>query len=110
MDSKQFQQIINALDESIMRKVHRNYTISIDEEYEVERACKKVFNRDASDEEFNEVFISQEFISILDEIDDYITFRERAKESRGHFEDFSHDLPFGSGNRYRSDLPIKGGE
>lgn len=110
MDKKQFDSIITALDESIIKKVHRNYSVSIDEEYEVERACQIVLQRNPTDEEFNEVFISDEFTSILDEIEDYITFRERAKESRGHFEDFTHDAPFGSGNRYRADVPMKGGE
>lgn len=110
MDKKQFNQIINALDESIMHKVHKNYSVSIDEEYEVERACQLILKRNPSDEEFNEILISDELTSILDEVDDYITFREKAKQSRGHFEEFSHDAPFGSANRYRSDVPMKGGE
>ena len=110
MDKKQFDRIITALDDSIMHKVHLNYSTSIDEEYEVERACQLILKRNPTDEEFNEVFVSDEFTAILDEIDDYIAFRERAKEARGHFEDFTHDAPFGSGIRYRADIPMKGGE
>lgn len=103
MTKEQFDRIIDLLDESIMRKIQRNYSVSIDEEEEVERACEKVLGRKANDDEFNEIFISDEFTSILDEIEDYISFRERAKESKGHFEDFTHDNPFGSRNSYRSD-------
>lgn len=110
MDKKQFDRIITALDESIMKKVHRNYLVSIDEEYEVERACQLILMRNPTDEELNEVFVSDEFTEILDEIDDYIAFREQAKQSRGHFEDFTHDAPFGSGIRYRADIPMRGGE
>lgn len=110
MDKKQFDRIITALDDSIMHKVHLNYTVSIDEEYEVERACQLILKRNPTDEELNEVFVSDEFTAILDEIDDYIAFREQAKQNRGHFEDFSHDNPFGSGSRYRADVPMKRGE
>lgn len=110
MDKKQFDRIITALDESIMKKVHRNYLVSIDEEYEVERACQIILMRNPTDEEYEEIFSSDEFLVIINEIDDYIAFRERAKEARGHFEDFTHDAPFGSGIRYRADVPMKGGE
>lgn len=103
MDRKQFDKIIDLLDDSIMHKVHLNYSISIDEELEVEEACKKVLGRKANDDEFNEIFMSDEFTNILDEIEDYINFREKAKEAKGHFEDFTHDNPFGSRNPYRSD-------
>lgn len=110
MKREKFDRVIEYLDDSIMRKVHLNYTASIDEESEIEEAILKVMGRKATDIEFNEIYISDEFTSILDEIEDYIKFREQAKQSRGHFEDFSHDSPFGSGNAYRSDIPMRGGE
>jgi hypothetical protein len=103
MTKEQFDKIINLLDESIMRKIQRNYSVSINEEEETEKACEKVLGRKATDDEFNSVFMSDEFISILDEIDDYINFREKAKESKGHFEDFTHDNPFGWKGGARSD-------
>lgn len=103
MTKEQFERIIDLLDESIMKKIQRNYSISIDEEEEVESACEKVLGRKATDEEFNHVFMSDEFTSILDEIEDYINFREKAKESKGHFEDFTHDHPFGWRGGARSD-------
>lgn len=110
MDKKQFEKIIDLLDDSIMHKVHLNYTVSINEEDEVEKAFEKVMKRKATDEEFNEIYMSDELTNILEEIEDYISFREKAKQSRGHFEDFTHDAPFGSGSRYRADVPMKGGE
>jgi hypothetical protein len=103
MTKEQFEIIIDLLDESIMRKVQRNYSVSINEEEETEKACEKVLGRKATDDEFNKVFISDEFTSILDEIDDFIRFREKAKESKGHFEDFTHDNPFGSKGGFRYD-------
>ncbi len=53
MTKEQFQRIIDLLDEPIMRKIQRNYSVSIDEEEEVERACEKVLGRKANDDEFN---------------------------------------------------------
>jgi hypothetical protein len=103
MTKEQFDRIIDLLDESIMRKVKLAYWISIDEEKEVEKACEKILGKKPNDDEFNEIFMSDEFTSIIDEIDDYINFREKAKEMKGHFEDFTHDNPFGSRNSYRSD-------
>jgi hypothetical protein len=103
MTKEQFEIIIDFLDESIMRKVQRNYSVSINEEEETEKACEKVLGRKPTDDEFNKVFISDEFTSILDEIDDFIRFREKAKEGKGHFEDFTHDNPFGSKGGFRYD-------
>lgn len=106
MTSKQKSQIIEILDhrlmEGVQRKRYKSIT-DINETQEINRAFEEVMQRKPTENEEDAIYYSDEFTNIIEEIEEYFYSRERARESRGHFEDFTHDNPHGWRGGARSD-------
>jgi hypothetical protein len=106
MTKEEFQRIIAHLETKLMnrvqKKIYRNMA-EIPEEKEIDEAFFKITGRQPTEQEADKIYWSEEFTAIVEEIEEYFNFRDSARNA-GHFEDFSHDHPFGWRGGARNDI------
>ena len=107
MTTEIFERIIAHLETTLMNRVHKKYyrsSTEIPEEDEIDDAFIKIVGRKPTFDESEKVYWSKEYLSIIEEIEEYFDFREKATNKKGHFEDFTHDHPFGWRGGARNDI------
>jgi hypothetical protein len=103
---EKFERIIDHLDTIIMDRIHKKQYRSmsdIDIEQIINEGFEKICGRKPSFEENDKIYDSAEFYEIIKEAEEYFDYHEAARRRKGHFEDFTHDNPFGSKGGFRYD-------